>query len=71
MKYSIYAFGGGSRVCMGRHLARMELRMAVYAFVRTFEDAELAYGVDGFSPQGMDIVETIVAKPVAEKMLVR
>ena len=71
MKYSIYAFGGGSRVCMGRHLARMELRMAVFAFVRTFKDAELAYGVEGFSPGGMDIVETIVAKPGAEKMLVR
>ncbi|KAI5251229.1 hypothetical protein E4T42_04484 [Aureobasidium subglaciale] len=71
MKHSIYAFGGGSRACVGRHLARIELRMAVVAFLRTFEDAELAYGVEGFGPQGMDIVEIIVAKPVAEQMLFR
>lgn len=71
MKEAMWPFGGGSRICMGRHLARMEMRMAVVAFLRNFETAEVAYGVEGFAPEDMEVVDTILGKPVAEKLLVR
>ncbi|KAK5656798.1 hypothetical protein OQA88_4346 [Cercophora sp. LCS_1] len=36
MKDSFMPFGGGSRICIGMHLARMELRLATAHFFRRF-----------------------------------
>ena len=63
MRDASYAFGGGSRICIGMHLAKMELRGAVTAFFRQFPDATVAYGDDGFSAADMETVEyRLVAK---------
>lgn len=71
MKDSLWAFGGGSRVCMGLHLAKLELRLALVAFLRTFETTEIAYGVDGFKPDDMEIIDRFIAEPKAGKLLMK
>ncbi|KAK8090668.1 cytochrome P450 [Apiospora phragmitis] len=44
MKDSFVPFGSGSRVCMGVHLARMELRLATARFFLTFRNPRVSYG---------------------------
>ncbi|KAK3335945.1 cytochrome P450 [Cercophora scortea] len=56
MRDSFMPFGGGSRVCIGLHLARMELRLASTLFFRNFPHAKVS------SKQNMssaDMVPTI------------
>ncbi|KAI1264321.1 cytochrome P450 [Xylariaceae sp. FL1019] len=42
MKDSMLAFGGGSRVCIGMHLAYIELRMGLAHFFRTFPNSSVS-----------------------------
>ncbi|RYP63404.1 hypothetical protein DL771_009302 [Monosporascus sp. 5C6A] len=46
MKDCFMPFGGGSRVCLGLHLAYIELRLATARFFRTFPNATVS-SIDG------------------------
>lgn len=65
-----FAFGGGSRSCIGMHLARMELRGVVAAFFRQFPNAKVAYGVDGFAPEEMNQIDFFLTKPQGGRCLI-
>ncbi|KAI4859602.1 putative cytochrome P450 [Hypoxylon rubiginosum] len=53
MKDSFVPFGGGSRVCLGLHLARMELRLATARFFTRFPDAKVSRR-EGFTDEDME-----------------
>ena len=71
MRDASYAFGGGSRICIGMHLAKMELRGAVTAFFRQFPTATVAYGVDGFSERDMETLEFFLVKARGGRCLIK
>ena len=52
MKDSFVAFGGGSRICIGLHLAKMELRLATARFFMSFPGARVS-GREGFAEGDM------------------
>ena len=66
-----FSFGGGTRVCLGMHVAKMQIRMATVAILKAFGDAELAYGLNGFRAEGMKQFDAVAAKPWEEQMLIR
>ncbi|KAH7009291.1 cytochrome P450 [Microdochium trichocladiopsis] len=50
MKEADFSFGGGTRICLGMHIANLEMKMVVVAFLRSsLSDAQLAYGINGAS----------------------
>lgn len=57
MTDNFYAFGGGARSCIGMHLARMEMRLALYAFFTRFDQklelAEEMRNEDMVPPQSL------------------
>ncbi|ORY61477.1 cytochrome P450 [Pseudomassariella vexata] len=53
MKDSMMPFGGGSRICLGVHLARIELRLATARFFRAFPNA-IVSELEGMSDRDMD-----------------
>ncbi|KAF2875576.1 cytochrome protein [Massariosphaeria phaeospora] len=55
MKDAWMPFGGGARICIGLHLAQMELRLATAKFFRTFPNARVS-DKDGFSDDDMEQV---------------
>ncbi|CAI7678314.1 unnamed protein product [Penicillium pancosmium] len=52
MKDSFMPFGGGSRTCIGMHLARMELRLATAHFFRRFTSPKVS-SKEGFTDDDM------------------
>ena len=64
-------FGGGTRSCMGMPLAKMEIRLAVVAFLRSFENVRIAYGVDGYERSDMEQRDFVVGKPKAGRFFVK
>lgn len=64
-------FGGGSRICIGLHLAKMELRHAVVAFLKEFPDAKVAYGTEGFSDEDMEQLDFFLVKPKGSRCLIK
>jgi cytochrome P450 len=60
------AFGGGPHRCLGSHLARMELRVALREFHRRIPDYEIPAGVELMYTRGLRSVETLpLTFPVA------
>jgi cytochrome P450 len=53
------AFGGGPHRCLGSHLARMELRVALREFHRRIPDYEIKPGVELKYTTGLRSVETL------------
>lgn len=53
------AFGGGPHRCLGSHLARMELRVALREFHRRIPDYEIRPGVELKYTRGLRSVETL------------
>jgi cytochrome P450 len=53
------AFGGGPHRCLGSHLARMELRVALREFHRRIPDYEIRPGVELSYTRGLRSVETL------------
>ncbi|KAJ1337240.1 averufin monooxygenase [Microdochium nivale] len=72
MREADFTFGGGNRICLGMHIARLMMKMIVVAFLRSpsLAGAELAYGVGGFGPEGMRQLESIVARPWGDQVLI-
>ncbi|RSL53645.1 hypothetical protein CEP53_007702 [Fusarium sp. AF-6] len=52
MRDGVMPFGGGARVCIGKHLARMELRLGTARFFHAFPSATVSTS-EGMSDQDM------------------
>jgi cytochrome P450 len=53
------AFGGGPHRCLGSHLARLELRVALREFHRNIPDYEIPSGVQLTYTTGLRSVESL------------
>jgi cytochrome P450 len=70
MKEALLAFGGGSRVCLGIHLARMELRVTVAKFFRTFPNA-VHSSVEGMTEEEMEPAMYFLLSPKGKRCLIK
>ncbi|KAF4549872.1 Cytochrome P450-like protein 63 [Elsinoe fawcettii] len=68
LRESFIPFGSGPRICIGIHLAYMELRMTTAAFFRAFTDAELH---PDMTDHDMDIESYTLIVPKGRKCLVK
>ncbi|KAF2648710.1 putative cytochrome P450 [Lophiostoma macrostomum CBS 122681] len=69
MKDSSMPFGGGSRTCIGIHLAEMELRRGAAHFFRTFPRARVSTA-EGFSDADMRQVIYFLMYPRGKRCLI-
>ncbi|KAI1490110.1 cytochrome P450 [Biscogniauxia mediterranea] len=69
MKDSFMPFGGGSRICIGLHLARIELRLATARFFRAFPNAKVSTS-DGMSDADMAAEEYFLFVPRGHRCLI-
>ncbi|KAI1498889.1 putative cytochrome P450 [Biscogniauxia marginata] len=70
MKDSFMPFGGGSRICIGLHLARVELRLATARFFRAFPNARVST-VEGMSNADMVPEEYFLIAPSGHRCLIQ
>ncbi|KZL68265.1 cytochrome p450 [Colletotrichum incanum] len=69
MKDAFMPFGGGSRVCIGLRLARMEMRLAVAHFFRAFPNAVVSKK-EGMSDQDMRPQQFFLLQPEGGRCLI-
>lgn len=69
MKDAYMPFGGGSRTCIGMHLARAELRLAAARFFSTFPEAKVSTREDMGSGD-MDQIAYFLMSPRGKRCLV-
>ncbi|KAI0481980.1 cytochrome P450 [Xylariaceae sp. FL0804] len=69
MKEAFMPFGGGSRICVGLHLAKVELRLAAALFFRTFPRARVSTR-EGFSDADMDKELYFLIAPKGHRCLI-
>jgi len=72
MRDADFTFGGGSRICLGMHIAQLQMKLVIVAFLQApgLRGAELAYGVNGFTREGMKQLEAISARPWGDQVLI-
>lgn len=70
MKESFMPFGGGSRVCLGLHLAYIEIKLAVAHFFRAFPDATVS-SAEGMSDQDMEPTLFFLMSPSGHRCLIQ
>ncbi|TEA21561.1 Cytochrome P450 monooxygenase azaI [Colletotrichum sidae] len=63
-------FGGGSRTCLGRHLARIELRLITARFFRSFPDAEVSVQ-EGMCDEDMEPALHFLMVPSGHRCLIK
>ncbi|KAJ5548037.1 hypothetical protein N7513_005271 [Penicillium frequentans] len=69
MKDASIPFGGGSRICIGIHLARIELRLATALFFRRFPQAKVSSS-EGMSSDDMVMTAFFLMAPQGHRCLV-
>ncbi|KAF7892846.1 uncharacterized protein EAF02_000384 [Botrytis sinoallii] len=69
MKDAFMPFGGGSRVCLGLHLAEIELRLATAIFFRTLPYAKVST-LDDMNDGDMDPRIFFVLSPKGKRCLI-
>ncbi|KAI8944033.1 cytochrome P450 [Xylaria longipes] len=69
MKDSIIPFGGGSRICIGMHLAYIELRMGIAYFFQAFPNARVST-LEGMSDNDMVPALHFLASPRSNRCLI-
>ncbi|KAI1214358.1 putative cytochrome P450 [Annulohypoxylon truncatum] len=69
MKDSFVPFGAGSRVCLGLHLARMELRLMTARFFTRFPNAKPST-LEGFTDDDMDPKMFFLMQPKNQRCLI-
>ncbi|CVL06816.1 related to benzoate 4-monooxygenase cytochrome P450 [Fusarium mangiferae] len=70
MHDAVMPFGGGSRVCIGKHLARMELRLATTRFFRAFPNAKVS-SMEGMSEKDMELRAYFLLTPKGGRCLIQ
>ncbi|KAF5621099.1 phenol 2-monooxygenase [Fusarium tjaetaba] len=70
MHDAVMPFGGGSRVCIGKHLARMELRLATARFFRAFPNARVS-SIEGMSEEDMELRAYFLLAPKGGRCLIQ
>lgn len=66
-KHAFTPFGGGTRVCLGIHLAYMELRHGVTEFVRECRELELS---ELTTPESMKMENFFLIAPISHRLMV-
>ncbi|KAG5913940.1 hypothetical protein E4U53_004744 [Claviceps sorghi] len=69
MKEAFMTFGRGSRICIGLHLAYIELRLAAARFLLEFPTARVSHR-EGMSDKDMQMVSTFLLSPKGKRCLV-
>ncbi|RWA11207.1 hypothetical protein EKO27_g3892 [Xylaria grammica] len=69
MKDSMMPFGGGSRICIGMHLAYIELRMGLAYFFRAFPHSRVS-SLEGMSGNDMKQALYFIASPQNHRCLI-
>ncbi|KAK7756339.1 hypothetical protein SLS62_001565 [Diatrype stigma] len=70
MKDSFMPFGGGSRTCLGIHLAYIELRMGAARFIREFPNASVS-SLEGMCDEDMIADAFFLASPRGHRCLIQ
>ncbi|GAP87001.1 putative cytochrome P450 [Rosellinia necatrix] len=69
MKDAFMAFGGGSRICIGLHLAKIELRLGTARFFKAFPNAKVST-LEGMSEEEMAPAMFFSATPIGNRCLI-
>ncbi|KAI0427682.1 cytochrome P450 [Xylaria sp. FL1042] len=69
MKDAFIPFGGGSRICIGLHLAKIELRLAVARFFKAFPGATMS-SLEGMKDEDLSPKLFFLASPQGHRCLV-
>ncbi|KAF4335359.1 benzoate 4-monooxygenase cytochrome P450 [Fusarium beomiforme] len=69
MHDTVMPFGGGSRVCIGKHLAKMELRLSATRFFCAFPDSTVS-SMDGMSDSDMEPRSYFLLAPKGGRCLI-
>lgn len=67
-KYAYAPFGGGTRICLGIHLAYMELRHGLAEFFRECGDLELS---ELTTPESMAMENYFLISPISKRCLIK
>ncbi|KAH8678543.1 cytochrome P450 [Xylariales sp. PMI_506] len=70
MKDAFMPFGGGSRTCIGLHLARLELRLATAIFFHRFPSAEVSC-LEGMTDEDMVPKMFFLLQPKGKRCLIQ
>ncbi|KAJ4300753.1 hypothetical protein N0V90_002841 [Kalmusia sp. IMI 367209] len=70
MKDAFMPWGGGSRVCLGMHLAYMELRLATAKFFRKYPNARVS-AAEGFEDADMEQMVFFLMFPKKKRCLIQ
>ena len=70
MKDAFTPFGRGARVCIGQHLARIELRLAAARFFLAFPEARMS-SLEGMSNEDMEPIVQLFLTPKGKRCLIQ